>query len=76
MTARHNPAANSLVLIFLLKLLLLRYQLPVTDASREVDERFSKFLFATDPNAKHLVSEYQLHMAPEEDFHPLSNTTC
>ena len=68
MTVRHHPAANSLVLIFLLKLLLLQQPLPSVDCSREVDERFSKFLFAADPNAKSLVSEYQLHMAPEEDF--------
>jgi len=68
MTLRHHPAANSLLLVFLLTLLLIRRPLPAAYAIREVDERLSKFLFAADPNAKNVVLEYQLHMAPEEDY--------
>ena len=52
----------------LLTHLLLHQLLPMAKAIREVDERLSKFLFAADPNAKNVVLEYQLHLAPEEDF--------
>jgi len=65
MTLRH-PAASSLFLFLLAGLILC--PLTTTDAIREVDERLSKFLFAADPNAKNVVLEYQLHLAPEEDF--------
>ena len=47
---------------------LLHHPLPTAHAIREVDERLSKFLFAADPNSKNVVLEYQLHLAPEEDF--------
>ena len=57
-----------LLLLFLLAHLLLHHHLPTAKAIREVDERLSKFLFAADPNAKNVVLEYQLHLAPEEDF--------
>ena len=55
--------------LFLLTHLLLHHHLfPMAHAIREVDERLSKFLFAADPNSKNVVLEYQLHLAPEEDF--------